>query len=147
MNSVIMVRVWGQVQQNWKEGERFSPNGAMGTPMEYPMIKDHADLQLVTFGPDEKGNTYTCPYPNCEVCQVDDVKIGQYPKGGPHIVDMSRVPKVLTVGMKLKSPVTGEVYEVTALGKRYLLVEVKTKHSSHEFPRRYHEVKNYEVVE
>lgn len=49
----------------------------------------------------------------------------------------------LEVGMILKSPNTGEVYEVTALGKRYLLVEVKTKHSSHEFPRRYHEVENY----
>lgn len=52
----------------------------------------------------------------------------------------------LKVGMVLKSPVTNEVYEITALGKRYLLVEVKTEHSTHEFPRRYHEVENYEVI-
>ena len=49
----------------------------------------------------------------------------------------------LRVGMSLKSKNTGEVYEVTALGKRYLLVEIKSEFSSHEFPRRYHEVEDY----
>jgi hypothetical protein len=53
----------------------------------------------------------------------------------------------LRVGMKLRSPRTGEVYEVTALGKRYLLVEVKTEFSSHEFPRRYDEVSDYVVIQ
>lgn len=52
----------------------------------------------------------------------------------------------LEVGMILKSPNTGEIYEVTALGKRYLLVEVTTENSKHEFPRRYHEVENYELM-
>lgn len=45
--------------------------------------------------------------------------------------------------MVLVSPDTLEMYEVTALGKRYLLVEVTTECSAHEFPRRYDEVEKY----
>lgn len=52
----------------------------------------------------------------------------------------------LKVGMILKSPETGEIYEVTALGNRYLLVEINTNYSKHEFPRRYHEVENYILI-
>lgn len=52
----------------------------------------------------------------------------------------------LKIGQLLKSPSTGELYEVTALGKRYLLVEIRTENSRHEFPRRYSEVENYELV-
>ena len=49
----------------------------------------------------------------------------------------------LSVGQILVSPDTGERDEITALGKRYVLVEVKTQHSSHEFPRRYDEIAKY----
>lgn len=52
----------------------------------------------------------------------------------------------LRVGQVLESPRTKEKYEVTALGKRYLLVEVKTQNSAHEFPRRYAEVESYTLA-
>lgn len=54
--------------------------------------------------------------------------------------------KDLKVGMILKSDNTGEEYEITALGKRYLLVEVYTEFSIHEFPRRYDEVEDYKIL-
>lgn len=52
----------------------------------------------------------------------------------------------LKIGMTLKSPVTNEIYEVTTLGKRYLLVEITTTFSKHEFPRRYDEIFNYILI-
>lgn len=60
------------------------------------------------------------------------------PTGGPV---MTR--DHLRVGMFLSSPVTSETYEVTALGRRYVLVEVRTQFSSHEFTRRYEELEGY----
>lgn len=51
----------------------------------------------------------------------------------------------LVVGQVLISPDSGEKYEITALGKRYVLVEVKTPHGAHEFPRRYEEIQRYEI--
>lgn len=54
---------------------------------------------------------------------------------------------MIKVGQVLVSPKTGEQYEVTALGKRYVLVEIKTAHSVHEFPRRYEEIQKYTLLD
>lgn len=49
------------------------------------------------------------------------------------------------VGDWLVSPTTKEVYELTAIGHRYCLVQVHSKVGGpHEFPRRIEEVNKYE---